>query len=551
MLRIIAVAILYAGISSAALTREQKLSDFRNLADLLAKRYAFADWKRQAIRFDPFDIAPWLDRVSRTTNDVEFLEVMVEYVAALKDGHSGYFIASTFRANLGFMVDLYGDQALVDSIDRTLLPQDRFPFAVGDELVSIDGKSPQELMQGFAKYIGEGNPRLARRSAADMLTFRLQSLLPRAHEIPDEAQVQIRRENGEMASYTMSWNKRGTPLISIPPSPTLRGPSAFAEDGLNLLAAPKISLLPEHPHITGIGQRNPIFALPAEGFQQRAGVSRTDPIVSGIFTVGEKKIGYVRVPTFSTSTPTTRAIAEIQMFKSTTDALIVDLMRNPGGNVCVGEILLSAVMRDKFKGFNAEIQFTWNDYLLTKDEIERLRRTGGPQDEIAEAEALLSTLDQALSSGKSRTSAIAICGATDERSPLRNRETGDILSYDKPVILLVDDASASTAEIVAALFQDAGRGIVVGTRTAGAGGSVTSRSVGIYSEGGASYAITVGVRSKTIASEDLPAAPYIENIGVRPDVTLDYMTRDNLFETGKPFLTRLLEIAVEQANKGQ
>ena len=55
-------------------------------------------------------------------------------------------------------------------------------------------------------------------------------------------------------------------------------------------------------------------------------------------------------------------------------------------------------------------------------------------------------------------------GATD-----RN---GNVLAYQQPILLLTDEFSISSAEIFAALFQDAKRGPILGWRTAGAGGSI-------------------------------------------------------------------------------
>ena len=34
----------------------------------------------------------------------------------------------------------------------------------------------------------------------------------------------------------------------------------------------------------------------------------------------------------------------------------------------------------------------------------------------------------------------------------------------------------------------------------------------------------------------LPTAPYIENIGARPDIPLDYMTKENLLGRGRPYV---------------
>jgi hypothetical protein len=38
-----------------------------------------------------------------------------------------------------------------------------------------------------------------------------------------------------------------------------------------------------------------------------------------------------------------------------------------------------------------------------------------------------------------------------------------------------------------------------------------------------------------------PYTEYIENVGVWPDVPIEYMTRDNLLQNGVPFLTSVLQ----------
>jgi hypothetical protein len=43
-------------------------------------------------------------------------------------------------------------------------------------------------------------------------------------------------------------------------------------------------------------------------------------------------------------------------------------------------------------------------------------------------------------------------------------------------------------------------------------------------------------RGHLIQTPDFPAAPYIENIGVRPDIVQDYMTRTNLVTGGSAFV---------------
>src|SRR5262249_31458556 len=159
--------------------------------------------------------SPWLPRISAVSNDLDFYDLMVEYVSNLQDAHDGYYIPSDFDADLGFGVDLYDGKVLVDSIDRSVLPVKQFPFEIGDEVVSVDGKSAADLVKIFSKYVSGGNPRTVARLAAQLITDRVQEEYPRAHEIGDTATVVILRQNGTNETYTITWKKYGTPLITL------------------------------------------------------------------------------------------------------------------------------------------------------------------------------------------------------------------------------------------------------------------------------------------------------------------------------------------------
>ncbi len=102
--------------------------------------------------------------------------------------------------------------------------------------------------------------------------------------------------------------------------------------------------------------------------------------------------------------------------------------------------------------------------------------------------------------------------------------------------MLTDDFTASAAELFAAIMQDSGRAKLYGFRTDGAGGAVSSFSAGQYGETGISLAIGILVRKDPVVTMEFPAVPYIENIGVRPDMTADYQTVDNLLNLGKTFV---------------
>src|SRR5215831_1500934 len=145
--RIIAAGLL-AGVSFGQLTTDQKTADFQQTAALYAKRYGPYEWKRDVIGFDLMNIAPWLNKVVATKDDLDYYEVVSEYVSKLFDAHDQYQLPANFQAVLNFSVDLYEGSLIVDSINRGRLPAAEYPFLVGYQLISIDGQDAMTMMQG-------------------------------------------------------------------------------------------------------------------------------------------------------------------------------------------------------------------------------------------------------------------------------------------------------------------------------------------------------------------------------------------------------------------
>jgi hypothetical protein len=169
------------------LTVSQKEADFRYLASLFATYYAPIDWKKQLFQFDARSVHSWLDRVAATRTDLEFYEICVEYVASLNDSHAHFTLPSDFSATLGFTTDIFDGVLLIESVDRSLLPASRYPFVIGDELLSVDGTGVEQILPVFAKYAVYGNPLATRRMAAARITTRPQSRVPHASELAGRA----------------------------------------------------------------------------------------------------------------------------------------------------------------------------------------------------------------------------------------------------------------------------------------------------------------------------------------------------------------------------
>jgi len=57
------------------------------------------------------------------------------------------------------------------------------------------------------------------------------------------------------------------------------------------------------------------------------------------------------------------------------------------------------------------------------------------------------------------------------------------------------------------------------------------------------------IRNQLISAPGLPTRPYIENIGVLPDIELDFMTRENLMTRGGPFVEEVTRIILSEIQK--
>jgi Peptidase family S41/PDZ domain len=536
---------------------------------MFAKRYAPADWKKQAFGFDVFDVKPWLARVAAAKDDLEFFEIEAEYVAALNDVHTGFQMNSTFAASLGFTVDIYDGKVLVDSINRSLLPTRDYPFAVGDELVSVDGRSVDDWVTLISKYRRRANLSNTRRAAAGQITSRSQVVFPRAVEIGDSATVEIRRSGGEMATYSIPWNKSGYPVKQVGrlPMPHATAAATDLPEYLRFLNEIHTWKLPDgdvqaQPLPFGVpdengepqrytlnyGSRAPIFrsGLPAD-FVVRRGLAAADFHYSGTYKANGHTIGYLRVPTFtpaSNLTAVRELETEIDYFENNTDALVVDVMRNPGGGCYMLDVAAHLVPYP-FYFFGEQIRPTQDRLNSYSAQLELARLLRADQWVINTYEQAVSALEQAMAEGRNLTDPVPSCTQTNSNgAPMMDGNVPTPNAYTKPMIVLIDEFSTSAADIFPSMIQDNGRAPLVGHATNGGGGSISGYQTGFYSESYSTNTNTLVVRKNPIVTAEYPTAPYVENIGARPDVPLEYMTLDNLLNSGKTFVQQFTDVLV-------
>jgi hypothetical protein len=544
------------------LTPAQKDADFRYLASLFSTYYAPLDWKKQLFGFDALSIGPWLDRVAQTTTDLDFYELCVEYVASLNDTHDHYSLTSDFSVTLGFTADVYDGVLLIDSINRTLLPSSKYPLVIGDQLISVDGIPVEQYLTDYVKYVAYGNPIAARRQAAVRITTRPQSRMPHAVDfLGKSAEVVIKQQSGNTVTYTMPWIASGTPMevgptlsphVTTARKRALESKPSDEPDYMTALREAQWSgiLDADDVGLNGYGSRNPVFAsaLANYHFTLRFGANSADFYYSGTLKYEDLTIGYIRIPNYSppnVNTALTQFEQELAYMSANTDGLIVDEMRNTGGNLCYGEEIAARLIPYQFRATGFQVRPFWSRINSFYNSMISAIANKSSQQIIDQYTMLYQAMLTANQQGALVTDSLPLCTSSLIRDPLLDKD-GKLIAFQKPLVMLIDEFSTSTADSVPGMMQDAGRAVLVGMRSDGAGGNNTTITAGSFSEGTTGMTLALQTRKAPVSVSGYPDSIYIENVGVWPDITLDYMTKDNLLQSGAPFVASVLESTAAQ-----
>lgn len=575
--RIAVAASLCVLPSFAQLTQAQKIADFQTMTAQFAKRYAAAGWKRTLLGVDVFDTQAFVDRVKASKNDLDFYDICIDYVAQFQDGGHVFFgVPSDFVADLNIRVDTYDGKPLIYSINRTVLPTGKYPFQIGDELISIDGQPAGDLMKSLRKYGIISTARTGDGYAAQALTLRRQSANPYAVNVPDSSVVVILRQLGGMETYNIPWTKTGVPLLAdgpvsspqgfrsgLPKGPLLVETSPTGDTADSVLPEAQYGMVDPSRAVTGVGSLAPIFNLPA-GFQIRLGRnSATDAFVSGTYTAGGYTLGFIRIPSFSPGIGTALALAqfdtEVRYFQANTDGLVVDDTRNPGGLIYYsGEIARRLIPRAfHLPGFELRATTDWVRVYSSYKQFEIAVEVA--QYLVDYYDALLKDVKTAASENGGNTGPLPLdilnffptpVSQSLDQFALTDR-LGNPTAYSKPILILTDEFSFSSADYFAATMQDNKAATLFGMHTGGLGGTNASYNAGAYSEATVGMLRGLMVRKDPVSVDGFPTTSYVENIGVQPDIAEDYKTRDNLVNGGRTYVQHFTQALVDLIQKKQ
>lgn len=305
-----------------------------------------------------------------------------------------------------------------------------------------------------------------------------------------------------------------------------------------------------------LGEVTPFFKLP-EGFKpiELPEPMAKDPVLSRLLPEGElmagtfshqgKTVGFLRVPSYAPKelAPTVRKLRYlIAELERTTDYLVIDQTNNPGGMVIYSDMLVKSLTGklDESSHMRFSVKPTQKFLRQYADLRNQIARNEDGAFTQAELDVFLPRVDReykkilaAFESGKSLSEPVSMLAMSEIFEKAYSRELGqklpngmslgDVMKsllgvdiaqnqvYTKKVYMMINELDFSGGDATPAILQDYGRARLIGTRTAGAGGTVENFSFRGQQE------LRVNLTTSLMVRKD---GRLVENYGVHPDIPL-------------------------------
>ena len=519
-------------VEGAPITQPQvkqlMLSDLDSLRNAISARYAPAGFKNGLNGWDlDAEIAKAKAKINsdESVTVKEYQMIVQNLFASMQDYHVSVSFHSTEIGLLPLRLAYSGGRYHIIEINRQALPEATFPFKVGDEISSFDGKSMDAAVDEYLAAAGMANvPATDRALAAMQLTVRQGSggiAVPQG----GQAVLGIKAAGTQTeVPYKVSW-LYGKELIPSPFVIKTAGGGTLPMAWLANMAVDQRALTGARTAagVYDIGDKaGPLPDLGEKLWEAPAGSLFRAYVYKN--PVDGRSAGYVRIPTYGVtdSDKMVRDFAKIiSEFNGRTDYLVIDQLNNPGGAVFY-LYALAAMLTDR------PLTLPKHRITLTQADIAEaigfIRETAQVKTDAdakaAAGETLLgypvslalvkgfiefyTAVIQQWGQGKTFTDPLPIFGL-----PVLQPAYG--AKYAKPLMILTNELDFSGGDFFPAIMQDNKRAVTFGARTAGAGGVVKNYVYNNSLLGMQSYNLTA-----TIALR-LNGQP-IESLGVTPDI---------------------------------
>lgn len=535
--------------ASEQATKDRMKTDIDSIKNMLEASYAPSEWKASHFQWDlAYEVQKAKDSVEMAEGITtkKFQEILRDFFHSTKDYHVGIYFYSTEKSSLPFKVQPLSGRYYVSSVLDPFNLVQNHGLSVGDEVVRFDGRPIASVIKELiATQTPNANPDTDEELASQSLTQRNGML---GHAVPKgNIKVVVRSQaTGKEKTVNLTWEytpeKIGNGFEVVKHAARIGAPAD--NDLLSAWVNPKrrftkTMMLPQYAMLKKL-QPKKVSADEEDGDDgEKMGARNSElpPLGKVIWqsssdstfqayifeTPAHKFVGFVRIPTYNTGDgldnfmsgqdPVTDMVAIIRHFEEATDALVIDQMNNPGGDLLYMYDLLSILTDKPLDLPRQRIMINQEDVFEALEFIDLVSLLNEYKDFIDLDQETLDFLNNASpyydfiisqwEQGKYFTDLCYLLGV-EQIKPHAEAH------YSKPILLLVNSLDFSCGDFFPAIMQDNKRAILMGTRTAGAGGYVKQHSF-TNRQGIASFSFTGSL------AERLNGLP-IENLGVTPDI---------------------------------
>lgn len=492
---LLALLVLTQFAFARPLTLEQKISDLDELIGQVRAGYGPLVYKNSFRGINVNSLRErYVEEIKNTKTNADFYYLLVRFVAEFEDSHFRASVPTDLVSTLGFSTDLVQGKVLIDEVDRNVLPESKFPFSKGDEIVSLGGKSAEEVLEELMPYMGQGFELSAKRRAAFMFAKRSGSKVPAPI---GNVVVEVRRGDSAIIERAeLAWKRTGFYTDELPNLKSRHMNTGIDYDSLQIEESFRCS-------------GNSRIKVPAN-----ATMVTRDLFISYYYPTPKGNVGYLRLPHYSFPD---KAMAfkqyefAVKQLEKNTVGLVIDQDHNCGGSVEFLHQVMSLFMDRPFAPMQFELLASKAAYLSFGKWVLSANQFTLETENATKVANLIK--DTWLNTDNFLTTKTSISGE-EFRYPHHIR-------YTKPIVILIDELSGSGGDAFPALMGGYGRAKLLGTRTMGAGGHVEAITPLANSQ------VRVDMTKSLFYRPD--GVP-VENNGAVPDV--EYKTTINDFKYG-------------------
>lgn len=554
------------------LTQAEATSDYDAMVAAIQSLYGPLEYKerRFGYKFEA-EAASIRSKFSTAKTDNEKFALYLELLRKLEDGHVSLSMPIRERYEIPAIVMPAEGKFIFSTVNPSLAP---YGLAKGDELLSIDGVTPDEALKTILKYTWFANVESDRHMIFYFL-FR-PSYIPELVPTQEFAQIEFAKPDGRKVMARIAWKKTSPQQrTELVPRSNLANVEANTQPKADHLAekflgkkALTSSILTERLQavqaaeadsnsvsVADMGGDAPWYWNPklkrkfavtmvtpererVQSFynlweRELDAFSPTPPkpgkipdtlpnIWAAMYRHNGKTVLMIRQPNYSPEDFTVNLAmysALIDQYQPIADTLIIDQTHNPGGIATYTEAFAQLFAPKGLYGF---VQFLNTDRLW----FTRLINFWTGLD-AATASTVTGARILSLAKGLERDSESGLRLTRNPfsfslREVLPPAPGGTV--WTKPVLVLIDELCGSGGDSFPMLIKANGLGKLFGNRTSGLGGSVEKVIDLPYSR--SSLSLTRGLFTTFKPNGQYADSDFVENNGVTPDVSYQHTIKD-------------------------